>query len=640
MTQNEDEVVNPNEAEQSALLKQVSHSQILQSIVSENECALSCDSSQSDVFYSEDENDEHFYHSPTHDPLVFKDLEEDNFHAVIDDEYQEEVMEDDEGFELYTYSAEDEESCSDNPFTDYSSQVNTYKSGKTKLNRKASSQVNMLVETDSSPQLQESTFHPFVDQTPNSGFQEDDEIDKMFSRVLDTEVKEDSVSEPELAHNLDRSEQGTNNNFNAKDGDILNSGIENSPSSMKIDSEKFEVFTPSELLSPEKAVGTAADKPELTWKATSYDAIFNRLGDSVFSGNSKHVYEPHLNLHMFRIQFKYTCISESRNINFMLDDVIDSGNFKIKLSGNPTVKPTATKILLLYANSDRQILEFKIVPSKFDPKPRLAYKIYYSGTFVRIPTPLKFRRRLRILSLDNSENLGTSIIATLYLLEKHLNEVKQKESRLTDYFDFICGTGTGALIALCLLKGYTIKELRTQWQIIISGLFKWNYSLPSGLIFDRYYTEEFKSNWVDILGTDFMITKPEPLCMITCTNVKSNPYELFLFRNYGDSSLGTVKSTPYAPMWLAGWSSCALPTYVRGPSGRYLNDLGYQFSDKVHLVDGSFVCTSPGLVALQELSTLYNVGLRSLIDDHLDLFISIGANKDESDAEHAYAAPV
>ncbi|BAM39536.1 patatin-family phospholipase [Theileria orientalis strain Shintoku] len=438
-------------------------------------------------------------------------------------------------------------------------------------------------------------------------------------------------------------------------------------------SEKGEKGDKSDKSSKERK----SDKSKKSsWKSNDYDIIFSSLGDSFSSGlievdskpillsrkgfytifmrNSKYPYDSTIDFYLFRVGVKYMLVNEASSQSFNIDDVVDYGNFRIKLSGNINLSPNVTKMALIYSNSERQTLEFSLTPSAFalidfsDSKPKIMYKMFYSGPLQSIPMPLKFRRSLflattllrnvlfdcillRVLSLDNSENLGTSVIGALYLLEKKLSEMKKKKVNLTDYFDYICGTGAGALIALCMLKGYSMKDLRSQWNIVVSSLFKWTYSLPSGIIFDYYYIEEFKKNFINILGTDFLCSKPWPHCMVTCTNVRSNPYDLFLFRNYGDSKFGSIYGSSYAPMWLVGWASCALPTYVRGPSNSNLNSIGYNMITKTQLVDGSLVSSSPSLISLQELTSIYNINLRSLVKDNMDLFLSIGTSKSENE---------
>jgi patatin-like phospholipase/acyl hydrolase len=62
------------------------------------------------------------------------------------------------------------------------------------------------------------------------------------------------------------------------------------------------------------------------------------------------------------------------------------------------------------------------------------------------------KRQIRILSLDN---IGAGGYSTIMILERIMKEVQEKDNSVDVphpymYFDLICGTGTGGLIALML----------------------------------------------------------------------------------------------------------------------------------------------------------------------------------------------
>jgi patatin-like phospholipase/acyl hydrolase len=65
-------------------------------------------------------------------------------------------------------------------------------------------------------------------------------------------------------------------------------------------------------------------------------------------------------------------------------------------------------------------------------------------------------------------------------------ERQTKSKRIIDYFDWICGTSTGAILALSLVEGYTIDEclrfyLRLKDEVFVgtrphdAGLLKLSY---------------------------------------------------------------------------------------------------------------------------------------------------------------------
>lgn len=73
----------------------------------------------------------------------------------------------------------------------------------------------------------------------------------------------------------------------------------------------------------------------------------------------------------------------------------------------------------------------------------------------------------RILSLDGGGIRGIFSITILERMESILRETHAKENPgfvLADYFDFIGGTSTGAIIAAMLSKGMTVSEIRESYE--------------------------------------------------------------------------------------------------------------------------------------------------------------------------------
>ncbi|CDR97929.1 -85 kDa calcium-independent phospholipase A2 [Babesia bigemina] len=312
-------------------------------------------------------------------------------------------------------------------------------------------------------------------------------------------------------------------------------------------------------------------------------------------------------------------------VSFVPHDIFGDDSFCLTNEGSVTVAAT-TKIVLICA-SDDSIAEFSITHNPLNFNPSLLYKIVYGGWCSAVPLSITPKVRLRVLSLDSCENLGTTVLETLYTLETRISAIKGEPCNIADYFDVICATGSGALLALCLLKGYSAKELKLQWQSILSQLFKWPHSLAYGLIFDHLSSSQYAKVWIDILGTDFMCSKARPLCMLTSTQLKNKEQELFMFRNYTNTR-GPYAKTALAPMWLAGWATTAMPTYIKGPTTAYLKEIGCKIDSEVQFADGKFVSVNPSLVALHEVGDLYGYTLRTLIDETLEIFLSLGSTRE------------
>src|SRR5438270_28092 len=75
---------------------------------------------------------------------------------------------------------------------------------------------------------------------------------------------------------------------------------------------------------------------------------------------------------------------------------------------------------------------------------------------------LKRTGKRKLLALDDGGIRGMISIEVLAAIEGHLRQQHEKPSLvLADYFDYIAGTSTGAIIATCLSLGMSVGELET-----------------------------------------------------------------------------------------------------------------------------------------------------------------------------------
>src|ERR1700728_5474316 len=78
----------------------------------------------------------------------------------------------------------------------------------------------------------------------------------------------------------------------------------------------------------------------------------------------------------------------------------------------------------------------------------------------------------RILALDGGGVRGALTVAFLERLEALLSERDGKEVRLGDYFDFVGGTSTGAVIAGALALGYRTEQVKDFYVRLAPSAFK------------------------------------------------------------------------------------------------------------------------------------------------------------------------
>ncbi|ANQ06552.1 Phospholipase [Plasmodium coatneyi] len=262
------------------------------------------------------------------------------------------------------------------------------------------------------------------------------------------------------------------------------------------------------------------------------------------------------------------------------------------------------------------------------------YGLLYCGKYNQIPqdpyTP--FRKPVSILSLDGGGILAMSTLIVLNRIENEIRkEIGNDDVKLIDCFDMICGTSAGGLISLALLKEMGLRDVTNLLPSTMQKIFEGNRNLISGILFEGYDINNVKDLFMEKLGSMFMSSYKKVYCFVTATDVKHNPYKLFLLRNYshkynainGESYEGINK----VPLWLAAWATASAPTYLKGPSSEDIKDLGFHIKPEIHLVDGALKASNPALIALEECARLNNKNLSAFIKEELDTIVSIGTGK-------------
>ncbi|CAA9986760.1 phospholipase, putative [Plasmodium knowlesi strain H] len=293
------------------------------------------------------------------------------------------------------------------------------------------------------------------------------------------------------------------------------------------------------------------------------------------------------------------------------------------------------KYVYLYNNSANSMLHLNVSTCmSLGMTIECRYGLLYCGKYNQIPqdpyTP--FRKRVSILSLDGGGILAMSTLIVLNRIENEIRKVIGNDDvKLIDCFDMVCGTSAGGLISLALLKQMGLRDVTNLLPSTMQKIFVGNRNIISGILFEGYDINNVKDLFMEKLGTMIMSSYKKVYCFVTATDVKHNPYKLFLLRNYthkynainGESYEGINKF----PLWLAAWATASAPTYLKGPSSEDMKDLGFHIKPEIHLVDGALKASNPALIALEECARLNNKNLSSFIKEDLDTIVSIGTGK-------------
>src|ERR1044072_7082913 len=176
----------------------------------------------------------------------------------------------------------------------------------------------------------------------------------------------------------------------------------------------------------------------------------------------------------------------------------------------------------------------------------------------------------KLLALDGGGICG---LLTLEVLDRIQSELQKKLGRgddfvLADYFDYVAGTSTGAIIATCLSLGMRVEDIR-------------NFYIDSGpAVFDkpnplrRYYRNKFQSEKLTQKLKDVIAEKTgEPDSTLGTDALRT--YLMIVLRNATTHSPWPISNNPAAmyndaalsdsnlklPLWQLVRASTAAPTY-------------------------------------------------------------------------------
>ncbi len=170
----------------------------------------------------------------------------------------------------------------------------------------------------------------------------------------------------------------------------------------------------------------------------------------------------------------------------------------------------------------------------------------------------------KILACDGGGIRGLISVEILAKLEKDLRSRLGKDERfvLADYFDFVCGTSTGALIATCIALGLSMDRIRTLY--IASGRQMFEKASLLKRLQYRYDDEPLAGKLQAEFGKDTTLGSEalRSVLMLVMRNattdspwfVSNNPGAKYNQRGRKDCNLAL-------PLWQLVRASAAAPTY-------------------------------------------------------------------------------
>ncbi|XP_039285662.1 85/88 kDa calcium-independent phospholipase A2 [Nilaparvata lugens] len=206
---------------------------------------------------------------------------------------------------------------------------------------------------------------------------------------------------------------------------------------------------------------------------------------------------------------------------------------------------------------------------------------------------LKETKGGRLLCLDGGGIRGLILVSILLNLESAVNRP------IIHCFDWLAGTSTGAILALGLAAGKTLKECQCLY-------FRMKDYAFSGT--RPYSSEPLEDMLKNALGSDTVMSDIRDVkVMITAVLADRKPVDMHLFRNYENPSEIIDPNPSYGSflpptprheqfLWHAARASGAAPSY---------------FKSCDRFIDGGLIANNPTLDALTEIHE-YNLALKTV----------------------------
>lgn len=240
----------------------------------------------------------------------------------------------------------------------------------------------------------------------------------------------------------------------------------------------------------------------------------------------------------------------------------------------------------------------------------------------------------RILSLDGGGLRGMLSLQVLRRIETLLRErFNDPQMRLSDYFDLVAGTSTGAIIAAGLSIGMTVDEIEQHYKALGDKVFMRSF-WRRGLLTDSYDASAVAEALRNVFGTGTLARDDFRTGLLVVTK-RLDTGSTWSLTNHPDakyfapreSSPETIPNGEY-PLWQVVRASTAAPTFFAPEKISIHSKANPSRKD----VDGFFVdggCSPHNNPALQALmvATMEGYGFKWRTGADQLLVISVGTGK-------------
>ena len=250
---------------------------------------------------------------------------------------------------------------------------------------------------------------------------------------------------------------------------------------------------------------------------------------------------------------------------------------------------------------------------------------------------IRKKGKKKILSIDGGGIRGLIAIEILAKIEQELRDRENDQTLvLADYFDFVAGTSTGALIAAAISIGKSIDYIRSFYKNSGAEMFERRLFVPNlGKVLGyEYNSSALETTLQEVFGKETTLgsDKLKTLLLVVMHNTKTDsPWPLTNnpFAKYNDLERNRERSNLHLPLWQLLRASTAAPTFFE-PEVIEVGDQKFSF------VDGAMTPYNNPAFQAYLMSTLkaYNLNWEKGEDRLLLVSVGTGSSALVCEEEH------
>ncbi|WP_191908964.1 CBASS cGAMP-activated phospholipase [Larkinella humicola] len=219
------------------------------------------------------------------------------------------------------------------------------------------------------------------------------------------------------------------------------------------------------------------------------------------------------------------------------------------------------------------------------------------------------QKSFRILSIDGGGIRGIIPARILCELESHLSHEKGEQVRFCDYFDLICGTSTGGIIAIGLALGMSASEILALYDTNAQKIFgHWRWTTPKNVrrvshpkhsnaglmnVLKKAFGPYSNGNDETRLGhAKTRLAIPAYIASSGKTRVFKTSHNPELRRDY------------QVPAYQVALATSAAPTFFPAHTFKYFDTLTNTTNTLTNLVDGGIFANNPAIIGFSEAIAL------------------------------------